>query len=143
MARRTLTAGELVPFPEKPLEPGALVVRNIMDAAKGSNLLVPPAWRGILGKQAKALFEDGFEIDMITAACWMALQRGQPHLVQYIAGDLALAVSGHRMSRSEYETKVALFAADKSARPNLLEEQRQRRAVRSAEIDERRRGDVS
>lgn len=113
------TPGEIAP-----LEPGQLVVKNMMDIATATGFQIPPSARGIVGRQAKALFEDGFELDMITAACWMAVLRGKPELTERIAGDLSLAAAGARMTDREYETKVALWGAERN--PSMLDEHRQR-----------------
>lgn len=129
----TLGGGEVV-------EVGKHVVANVCDVAKATGLKLPPAWLGVIGRNAKQLFEEGFEPDMIVAAAWMSVLRGKPTLMQYIAGDLALASSGMRMSRAEYETKLAIYGAEKSQQRDLLAEQRERIERRNQEIDQRRQG---
>lgn len=112
---------------------GQYVVAAVCEAAQLQGLHVPPSWLGIIGKQSRALLDAKFDPPMVVAAAWMAVLRGQPTLVEYIAGDLALATAGVRMSRTEYESKVAMYAADKHARPSLLAEQR-------AKLEARRNG---
>lgn len=120
---------------DKVVSGGQFVVAAVVDVARLNGLTIPPAWIGIIGRQAKSLIDGGFEASMVIAAAWMAVLRGAPTLTEYIAGDLALAASGMRMSRAEYETKVAMYGADQQARPTLLQEQRERLAARRAEIE--------
>lgn len=115
------------------------VVGSVVVTCERTGCLVPPSWRGIIGKHAKALLEEGFPGPLVTAACYMAVLRGRPEIAQYIAGDLMLAQSGQAMSRSEYEQKLALYAAGNGAAAQLLEEQRERLAAREADIERRRR----
>jgi hypothetical protein len=116
------------------------VVGSVVLACETTGLLVPPSWRGIIGRHAKALLDDGFPHDVVTAACYMGVLRGRPEVVQYIAGDLMLARTGQRMSTKEYEEKLALYAADKSGASNMLAEQRAKLREREAEIVRRRNG---
>lgn len=114
---------------------GQYVVAAVCEAAAMQGLHVPPSWLGIIGRHAKLLLDSGFEPPMVVAAAWMAVLRGQPTLTEYIAGDLALATAGVRMSRVEYESKVAMYAADKQARPSLLAEQRAKLEARRPHIN--------
>jgi hypothetical protein len=125
--------------PEEPWNAGR-VVGSVVTTCQVANCLVPPSWRGIIGKHAKALLDDGFPGDLVTAACYMAVLRGRPEIAQYIAGDLMLAGSGQAMSRGEYEQKLALYAAGNGRAAEMLAEQRERIAKRDEEIERRRNG---
>ena len=122
---------------EQPWDAGR-VVGSVVVTCERTGCLVPPSWRGIIGRHAKGLLEDGFPGDLVTAACYMAVLRGRPELAQYIAGDLMLARSGQAMSRGEYAQKLALYAAGNGRGAELLAEQRERIAARDNEIAERR-----
>lgn len=118
----------------------ARVVGSVVVTCQAANMLVPGSWRGIVGRHAKSLLEEGFPGDMIVAASILAIKRGKPQLLQYIAGDLMLASSGFAMSRSEYETKLQLYAQSQSQQHDLLAEQKERISQRSAEIERMRSG---
>jgi hypothetical protein len=136
---------EIVPYGTGDLgEPwtAGKVIADIMVTAKQTGLQIPPSWRSIAGKHAKAMLDDGIPGDVVTAACYMAILRGKPQLAQYIAGDLLLAASGQAMSRSEYEQKLALYAAGNGSSRRLLEEQKERLAQREVEIERRRNGEA-
>lgn len=120
------------------LEPGQLVISNLMDVAAATGLKIPPSWRGIVGQHAKQLFNGGFDIDVITAAAYIAVRRGKPQQVQNIAGDLALAQSGEMLSEREYRRKLAEQAS--FAAPTLLAQAERRRAQQDAQIAARRNG---
>lgn len=122
------------------VEAGALVVSHVCQCVEINGMRIPPSWKGIIGSQGRALFQDGFDVDMIVGAAIIAVRRGRPELLQYVAGDLMLAGSGQAMSERDYQVKLKLYETDKSARPSLLEEQQQRLAARRSEIDEMRRG---
>lgn len=134
---------EIVPLhrpdlPDRVETGGQYVVGRVCDIAQAANVKIPPAHLAMIGGQAKQLMDAGFAADRVIAACWISLQRGKPHIVQYVAGDLELAAAGIRMSRVEYESKLATFAQDQNQRPNLLADQRARLEQRRAEIDQRR-----
>jgi hypothetical protein len=112
----------------------ATVVGQIVKTAALVGMLIPPSWKGIIGRHAKALLEDGFPGEMVLAACWMGCMRGRPEVAQYIAGDLMLASTGNRMSTREYETKLRLYEATTTSACNLLADQREKRAA----IEQRR-----
>jgi hypothetical protein len=118
----------------------AQVIASIADTAKHTGLQIPPSWRNIVGAHAKTMLADGISDDVVTAACYMAVLRGKPQIAQYIAGDLLLAASGMAMSRSEYEQKLALYAAGNGSSRRLLDEQKERLAQREVEIERRRSG---
>lgn len=118
------------------------VVGAVVVTCRTADMLVPPSWKAIIGRHAKALLEEGFPGDMVTAACYMAVLRGRPEIAQYIAGDLMLASRGQAMDRSEYEQKLALYAAGNGRAAQLLAEQRERIAEREREIERRRNGDM-
>jgi hypothetical protein len=115
------------------------VVAQVVDTCGRTGLLLPGSWRGIIGRHAKGLLADGFPPDMVTGACYMAVLRGRPEIAQHIAGDIMLAHAGQKMSRTEYESKLALYAADQG-RDNPFAKHQARKAERSAEIERRRNG---
>lgn len=116
------------------------VVRQVVDTCNRTGLLLPSSWRGIVGRHAKTLLADGFPPDMVTGACYMAVLRGRPEIAQHIAGDIMLAHAGQKMSRSEYEQKLALYAADNS-KENPFAKHQARKAERASEIERRRNGE--
>ena len=123
-----------------PREPNAGdIVRSVVDTAARTGLTLPSSWRGIIGRHAKTLLKDGFPPDMVTAACYMAVLRGRPEIAQHIAGDIMLAHAGQKMSRAEYEQKLALYAAQHDVENPFVKHQ-QRRADRAADIERRRNG---
>ena len=131
---------EIAPQPQKEIALATAhdIVTAIMDGAIATGLDVPPAWRSIIGRNAKSLLSAGFRPDMIMAACWMAILRRNPGLVQHIAGDLSLAENGLTMTRGQYEQKLALYAAKAKADP--LAAHRARLEARWAEIEKLRGG---
>jgi hypothetical protein len=79
------------------------VVAIVCDNFTAKMLPIPRAHIAILGKHAKALLEDGFEWETVVVAAAIALRRGQPQFLQYIASDVVMAKAGERMSRRQYE----------------------------------------
>lgn len=133
----------IVPYHEGELEPtqpltAQGILATVVDAAKMQGVTMPPSWKEIVGRHAKALIEEGVPQDVVIAACYMATVRGKPQVAQYIAGDLQLAGAGIRMSDREYEQKLALYAADQ--RGSLLADTKARLAAREADIERRRNG---
>lgn len=118
------------------------VIEALVDTCTATGLKLPPSWRAIVGRHAKLLLADGFPPDVVTAASYMAVLRGRPEITQYIAGDLMLAATGQRMSRAEYEQKLALYAAGNGRAQRMLAEQRERIAARETEIERRRSGEA-
>lgn len=120
------------------VEPGQLVVSNLMDVAAATGLQIPPSWRGMVGRHAKELFQAGFDIDVITAAAYIAVRRGKPQQVQNVAGDLTLAQSGTALTDREYRRRLAEQAS--FAAPTLLAQAEERRRTQDRLVEERRRG---
>ncbi len=114
---------EIVPIEGK-LANAADVVGFVCD---NTGIIMPPQWRSTLGKMAKAMLAEKIPVDIVNAACYMAVLRGKPYLAQYIAGDLMLAASGERMDEREYQTKLAMYSAQHNGSRSLLDEQRERR----------------
>ncbi len=125
-----------------PIATGATVVASIAEAAAVTGLHIPPAARGIVGRHAKTMLDDGMRPDLVTAACYMAILRGRPEVAQYIALDLSLREAGMEMTPKEYEEKLALYSAGGAGRRRLLEEQQQRLSRRELEIERRRNGEA-
>jgi hypothetical protein len=69
--------------------------------------MIPPSWRGIIGRNAKALLGADFDEQTVALAAVLSVRRGAPHLMQFIAGDIMLARTGQHLSRSEYERQLA------------------------------------
>lgn len=131
------TGSEIAPLHEELAPSGAQVVAFVCDY---SGITLPPSWKGIVGRHARAMLEEGIPVDIVNAACLLAVKRGRPEVAQYVAGDLLLAAAGEYMSRQEYEQKLALYIAEKGGRADLLREQRERREARLAEIARLRGG---
>lgn len=133
---------EIIPLgdSEKPWT-AAGVIATVVNVCHATDFSIPPSWKAIIGHHAKLLLEEGWPGDLVSAAAYMAVLRGRPQIVQHIAGDLILAEKGLRMDRSEYEQKLAMFAADRNGRTAMLAEHEQRRAKRLEEIERRRNGD--
>lgn len=115
------------------------IVAAVVDTADRTGLKLPSSWRGIIGRHAKTLLADGFPPDMVTAACYMAVLRGRPEIAQHVAGDIMLAHAGQKMSRAEYEQKLATYAAQKDVKNPFLKH-KARQAERAADIERRRGG---
>lgn len=81
-------------------------VAAIVDSLKIHGVRLPPAWRGILGRHTKALLDDGYPPEEVVAAGVVAVRRGAPQLMQFIAGDLSLVRAGIRLDRHGYETEL-------------------------------------
>ncbi len=111
---------EIEPFTSTPT--AQTVVATLIDTC---GMVLPPKTIGIIARHAKAMLNGGIPHDVVNAACYLAVLRGQPNLAQDIAGDLQLASSGMAMNRSEYEQKLALYAAEKSGKMGLLERYRE------------------
>jgi len=106
------------------------VVGALVDVSRITGFVIPPSWKAIVGRHAKTLLAGGVPEDTVIAACWISILRGRPQIAQHIAGDLMLARAGLRMSRREYEQKLALWGAQENGRMSLLERERERRAER-------------
>lgn len=81
----------------------ATVIANVMDVFAAKNIPVASRHKGIIGKQAKELLADGFDVSTLTVAAVTALRRGEPQNLHFIANDLVMAKAGQRMTRREYE----------------------------------------
>ena len=85
------------------------VVARTINHFDGTEVIVPPSWRGIIGRNAKALLSAGFDEETVTMAAVLAVRRGAPQLMQYIAGDIGLARSGQHLDRKGYERQLQDF----------------------------------
>lgn len=104
-----------------------MVVGAVVDSCNGMTL--PPQWKSLIGKNAKAMLDEGIPPPTVIAACFIAVRRGKPQLAQYIAGDLMLAQNGMSMSERDYQIKLATYEQAENASP-LLEQQERRRQER-------------
>lgn len=82
------------------------IVGTMVSSMKERGVPVTSRARAIIGKQAKELLADGFEPETVYAASVIALRRGEPHVVHYIAQDMVLARAGQRVTRAEYNREL-------------------------------------
>lgn len=82
------------------------VVAAVIDTFRAHGIPIPSRHKGIIARHAKLLLEDGFEYETVVVASVIALKRGVPQHVDYIASDLVMARSRQRMSRREYEKAI-------------------------------------
>lgn len=100
--------GEVLPFEGKPPErqyptTAQGVIGKTIDLFAEKKVPVSGRARAMIGKQAKELLEDGFDFDTLVIASVMAVKRGEPHRMHWIASDLVVARAGEKMTRREYE----------------------------------------
>ena len=79
------------------------VIANVVDTFSEKGIPIPSRHKGIIGKQAKELLADGFDVSTLTIAAVVALKRGEPQNMHFVASDLVMARAGQKLSRSEYE----------------------------------------
>jgi helix-turn-helix protein len=99
-AEASAAAGEVV---DLRLRTAQGVVATVVDAFSERGVPIPSRHRGIIGRQAAELLESGFDWEAVVLACVTALRRGEPQNAHFVAGDLAMASSGQRITRREYE----------------------------------------
>ena len=91
----------------KELEPiqgtAADVIRNMVDVFQAKGIPVASRHKGMIGRQAKELLADGFDVGTVTVAAVIALKRSEPQNLHFIANDLVMARAGEKMTRREYE----------------------------------------
>lgn len=85
------------------------IVAQTVTHFRDTGIVIPPSWRGIIGRNANALLQAGFDEGTVGMAAVLAVRRGAPQLMQYIAGDIMLARSGQHLDRKEYERQLADF----------------------------------
>ena len=89
---------------------GEITARDVLAAAIDTMAIhgVPVTSRakGMIARQAKELLGDGFSPDTVLAASVIAIRRGEPQSVHFIAQDIALTQSGQRLSRKDYEGEL-------------------------------------
>jgi hypothetical protein len=92
---------------ETPALTAADVIACVVDWFSLKNIPISSRWKGMIGRQAKELLADGFDFDTVVAASILAIRRGGPHLVHYIAGDLVAAKAGEWIpTRDVYRKKL-------------------------------------
>lgn len=79
------------------------VIAAVTDLFAEKKIPIASRHKGIIGKQAKELLDDGFDFGTVTVAAVMALRRSEPQNLHFIASDLVMARAGERMTRREYE----------------------------------------
>ena len=88
---------------------GRDIVAQTVTHFTDTGIVIPPSWRGIIGRNAAALLGAGFDEGTVGMAAVLAVRRGAPQLMQYIAGDIMLARTGQHLDRKEYERQLADF----------------------------------
>ena len=88
---------------ELPQRTGQDVVGTVMDIFIEKGIPVSSKARGMIGRQAKELLSDGFDYETLVISAVMALRRGEPHRMHWIASDLVMARAGEKMDRRSYE----------------------------------------
>lgn len=79
------------------------VLITVVDSFREHGIPLPSRHKGILARNAKELLTDGFDFETVVIASVIALRRGAPQHVQWVASDLVMARAGQRMTRGEYE----------------------------------------
>lgn len=79
------------------------VIASVVDTFREKGIPVASRHKGIIGKQAKELLDDGFDFATVSVAAVIAVRRGEPQNLHFIASDLVMARAGQRMTRREYE----------------------------------------
>lgn len=79
------------------------VVANVVDAFTEKGIPIPSRHKGMIARQAKELIGDGFDVGTLSIAAVIALRRGEPQNLHFIASDLVMARAGEKMTRREYE----------------------------------------
>ena len=88
----------------EPIVPGGqAVVQTVCDSLMAKGVPIPRAHLGMIGRHARTLLEDGFEFETVVTAALLALRRGTPQHMGFIASDLEMARTGVRLSRRDYE----------------------------------------
>lgn len=79
------------------------VIALVADNFAVKEIPLPRAHLAMLGRHAQALLDDDFQWETVVIAAAIALRRGTPQHLQYIASDVVMAQAGERMSRRDYE----------------------------------------
>lgn len=79
------------------------VIKNVIDLFSAHGVPISSRHKGMLARQSKELITDGFDAGTVTVAAVIALKRGEPQNLHFIAADLVMARAGQRMTRREYE----------------------------------------
>jgi len=79
------------------------VIATVVDSFAEKGIPLPARHKGILARHAKELLADGFDYETVVIASVIALRRGAPQHVDWIAADLVMARGGQRMTQREYD----------------------------------------
>jgi hypothetical protein len=79
------------------------VVGEVVDVFAEQGIPLAGRFRGMIGRHAKDLLESGFDFETVVVAAVIAVRRGAPQNLTFIATDLVTARAGQRMTRQEYE----------------------------------------
>ena len=90
-------SGEITPLN------AADILAIVIDRFAANGIPLTSQAKGMIARQAKQLLDDGFDYTTIIVAAVMAVRRGMPQGVHWIAADLVTARGGLRMTRREYE----------------------------------------
>jgi hypothetical protein len=82
------------------------LVQVVVDRFALAGVIVPPRHRGMIASQAKELLDAGMDFGDVVVAAIIAVRRGSPQHLHYIAGDVNVAKAGQRISRREYEREL-------------------------------------
>lgn len=89
-----------------PLNAGDAVA-IVIDWFRAKGIPVTRQSKGMVARQAKTLLEDGFDFDTVVMSAILAIRRGGPHLMHFIASDLVAAKAGEWIAdRNEYRKKL-------------------------------------
>jgi len=86
-------------------------VAAVVDTLRLYDVPIVRSWRGIVGRRAKELLDDGFAPEVVVASCVIAIRRGQPQIAHCIAMDAMLVQQGQHLSRMEYDREIAAAKA--------------------------------
>jgi len=82
------------------------VVRVLVDRFEPLGVVIPPRHRGMIASQAKELLDAGMDFGDVVLSAIVAVRRGTPQHVHYIAGDVGVAKAGQRITRRQYEREL-------------------------------------
>lgn len=100
--KKKLDAAERYATGDYPPNAGGISALTV-DHFMALGVRVPRSHVAIIGIHAKALLEDGFEWMTVAAAAVIAIRKGNPTYMQYVASDLVMASSGQRLTHKQYQ----------------------------------------
>ena len=82
------------------------LVAFVVDRFSASGVVIPPRHRGMLASGAKELLDAGMTYGDVVVAAIIAVRRGAPQHLHYIAGDMNVAKAGQRITRRDFEREL-------------------------------------